>query len=47
MNVAKYVRLNAGLTYRLVPGGVDYRSYDAADISGLTASFGLKFGIFE
>lgn len=26
MNVAKYVRLNAGLTYRLVPGGVDYRS---------------------
>lgn len=47
VNVAKYVRLNAGLTYRLVPGGVDYRTYDAADISGLTGSFGLKFGIFE
>jgi len=47
VNVARYVRLNAGLTYRLVPGGVDYRTYDAADLSGLTGLFGLKFGIFE
>ncbi|MFP4091617.1 MAG: hypothetical protein ACLFUB_15495 [Cyclobacteriaceae bacterium] len=47
INLARYIRLNTGLTYRLVPGGVDFRSYDASDISGFTGSFGLKFGIFE
>jgi len=46
LNVFSYMKLNLGLTYRVVPGGVDYRGLEAGDISGLTGLLGLKFGLF-
>jgi len=46
LNVLPYVKLNLGLTYRIVPGGVDYRGLEAGDISGWTGLLGLKFGLF-
>jgi hypothetical protein len=46
LNLTPGFRLHAGLTYRLIPGGVDYRTYSAADLSGITGSFGLKYVLF-
>jgi len=46
INVLPNVRFNLGATYRIVPGSIDYRGLDAADVNGFTGSAGLKFGIF-
>ena len=46
INLLPFMRLNAGVTYRYIPGDVDYRGLAANDISGLTLSGGLKFGLF-
>lgn len=46
INVLPFMKFSTGATYRFVPGGVDYQQLDAADVSGLTFSAGLKFGIF-
>jgi hypothetical protein len=47
INLLNNLRLNGGLTYRLIPGGVDYRGLNANDISGFTGSIGLKIGLFR
>lgn len=46
VNLFKYTRLNLGAGYRIV-GKMDYRNLNHSDISGLTAYFGLKFGVFR
>lgn len=46
INVHENVRLNTGLTYRIVASDVDYQGLNNTDLSGLTANVGLKFGIF-
>lgn len=47
INLLPFMKLNGGVTYRLIPGGVDYRGLEASDISGLTGVLGLKLGIFR
>ena len=47
LNLTPFMRLYGGVLYRWVPGGVDYRGLDAADISGLAGVVGLKFGLFR
>jgi len=46
VNLFKYSRLNLGVGYRFV-GEMDYRNLNQSNISGLTAYFGLKFGLFQ
>jgi len=46
VNLFKYTRLNLGAGYRFV-GEMEYRNMNQSDLSGLTAYFGLKFGIFR
>lgn len=47
VNLASFARLYAGAAYRWVPGGVDYRGLDAADISGPAGVFGIRIGLFR
>ena len=46
INLFKNTRLNVGAGYRFV-GEMDYRNLNQSDISGLTAYFGLKLGLFR
>lgn len=46
VNLHKYVRMHAGLSYRLV-GEMTYRNLNQTDLSGLTAQLGLRFGLFR
>ena len=46
VNLFRSTRLNLGVGYRFI-GEMDYRNLNQSDISGLTAYFGLKFGIFK
>lgn len=46
VNLNKYFRFNIGAGYRIV-GQMNYRNLNQADISGLTAYFGLKIGLFR
>jgi len=46
VNLHKFVRFNIGAGYRFV-GPMNYRNLNQADISGLTAYAGLRFGLFR
>lgn len=46
VNLHQNFRLNLGAGYRFV-GQMDYRNLNQSDMSGLTASVGLKFGLFR
>lgn len=46
LNLHKFVRFNLGAGYRFV-GEMNYRNFNESDISGLTAYFGLKLGLFR
>lgn len=46
INLHPYVRLNAGLSYRLL-SDFTYRNLNEQAISGLTGQIGLKFGLFR
>lgn len=46
INLFKYTRINLGAGYRFV-GDMDYLNLNQSDLAGLTAYFGLKFGIFR
>ncbi|MGF1532089.1 MAG: hypothetical protein ACFCUI_00170 [Bernardetiaceae bacterium] len=46
LNIHKYVRFNAGLSYRWI-SNMDYRNLDQSDISGFSFQAGIKFGWFR
>lgn len=46
INLSKHLRFNAGAGYRWV-SDMAYRSFSAADISGITGYVGLRFGLFR
>lgn len=46
INLHKNVRFNIGAGYRFI-GDMNYRNFDQSDLSGLTGTIGLKFGIFK
>lgn len=46
LNVAKFMRINLGVSYRFVTG-VDLPKFENKDISGLSANLAFKFGWFD
>jgi hypothetical protein len=46
VNLHKHIRFNLGAGYRFVTN-MEYRNFNQADLSGLTAHVGLKFGLFK
>jgi hypothetical protein len=46
VNLAKYVKLNAGAGYRVV-GQMNYRNFNQNDLSGFNGRIGLKIGLFK
>lgn len=45
INLHKYVRLNAGASYRFA-GNMTYRNFNQNALSGISGVIGVKFGIF-
>jgi hypothetical protein len=46
VNLLPFLQIQGGLSYRLIPGQVDYRGLDQGDLSGFTGLLGLRFHFF-
>lgn len=46
INIHKFIRLNAGIGYRIV-GNMTYRNFDQSALMGFTGNIGLKMGLFK